>query len=247
VAYDLATGDEKWKWSESGTAYASPVAVELGDSKAVIAETSNSIVGLGVADGKELWSIDYPVEGRGYNASTPMLQGQKLIFSGSNRGTKAVELKKQGDSVTAEPLWSNEDGSVQFNTPVLKDGMIYGLTNRDVLFCINADSGETEWTAPYSEAVADAGDQQPAEQPQGRGRGRGGRGGGGYGSIVDAGSVLIALTPTADMVILQPSDEKLQSIASYKVSDSQTHAYPVASGNRIYIKDEDSIACWTVE
>jgi outer membrane protein assembly factor BamB len=176
-----------------------------------------------------------------------MLQGQKLIFSGSNRGTKAVELKKDGDSVTAEPLWTNEDASVQFNTPVIKDGMIFGLTNRDVLFCINADSGETEWTAPYSEALADAGDPQPAEQPQGRGRGRGGRGGGGYGSIVDVGSVLIALTPTADMVILKPSAEALQPVASYKVSDSQTHAYPVASGNRIFIKDEDSLACYTVE
>jgi hypothetical protein len=64
---------------------------------------------------------------------------------------------------------------------------------------------------------------------------------------VDAGSVLLALTPSAQLIIFEPSDKELKQLASYKVAAGQTHAYPVASGNRIFIKDKDSVTLWTVD
>jgi outer membrane protein assembly factor BamB len=64
---------------------------------------------------------------------------------------------------------------------------------------------------------------------------------------VDAGSVLLALTPAAQLVVFEPSDKEFKQVASYKVSDTQTHAYPVASGNRIFIKDKQTLTLWTVE
>jgi hypothetical protein len=73
------------------------------------------------------------------------------------------------------------------------------------------------------------------------------RGGAGYGSIVDVGSVLLALTPSAQLIVFEPSDKEFKQLASYKVSDNQTHAHPVVSGNRIFIKDRDSVTLWTVE
>ena len=72
-------------------------------------------------------------------------------------------------------------------------------------------------------------------------------GGGGFGSIVDAGSVLMVLTPSAQLIVFEPSDKEFKQLASYKISENQTHAYPVASGNRIIIKDKDSVALWTVD
>jgi hypothetical protein len=72
-------------------------------------------------------------------------------------------------------------------------------------------------------------------------------GGGGYGSVVDAGPVLIALTPSAELVVFEPSDKELKKVASYKVASGGTYAYPVVSGNRIFIKDNDSLTLWTVD
>src|SRR5437870_1518110 len=80
------------------------------------------------------------------------------------------------------------------------------------------------------------------------GRGmRGGRGGAGYGSIVDADSVLLALTPSSELIVFQPSDKEFKQLAKYKVASTPTYAYPVLSGNRIFIKDSDSVILWTVE
>jgi outer membrane protein assembly factor BamB len=76
---------------------------------------------------------------------------------------------------------------------------------------------------------------------------RGGGGRGGYGSIVDAGSALIALTPSAQLVVFEPSSKEFKQIAKYKVAEGDTYAYPVLSGNRIFIKDKDSLILWTVE
>jgi hypothetical protein len=78
------------------------------------------------------------------------------------------------------------------------------------------------------------------------GRGGGGRGGG-YGSIVNAGSVLLALTPSSQLIVIEPSAKEFKQLASYKVAESPTHAYPVISGNRIFIIDIVSLILWTVD
>jgi hypothetical protein len=87
---------------------------------------------------------------------------------------------------------------------------------------------------------------------EGRGRGRRGRGGGGgqagYGSVVDAGSVLVALGPAADLVVFKPNDAEFSQVARYKISEQGgAYSHPILSGNRIYTKDVDSVTLWTVE
>src|SRR5262249_40019175 len=113
VAYDLATGSEKWKWSGESPGYASVALMTVSDRKLIIAETERRIVALTAADGKLVWETPYAVQGRGYNASTPIVDGQTLIYTGSNRGTRAVKIDKEGDKFVAKELWSNPDKSVQ--------------------------------------------------------------------------------------------------------------------------------------
>ena len=74
-----------------------------------------------------------------------------------------------------------------------------------------------------------------------------GRPGSGYGSIVDAGSVLLALTPNGQLMAFAPSDKEFKQIAKYKVAQGQTYAYPIPSGDKIFIKDADSVTRWSVE
>jgi outer membrane protein assembly factor BamB len=222
VAYDLKTGDEKWKWTGDGSAYASPVLLTVDGTKVIVAETANNIVGVAVADGKLLWKTSYTVSGRGYNASTPMVDGQTVIFSGSNRGTRAVKVEKKGAEVSATDDWKYSENGVQFSTPVIKDGYVYGLSANDTLFCISAKDGKKVWTTSMT-------------------------GKRGYGSIVDAGPVLMALTPSAQLTVFEPSDKEFKKVMSYKVSDKETYAYPVVSGNRIFVKDADSLTLYTIE
>ncbi|HEX2973212.1 MAG TPA: PQQ-binding-like beta-propeller repeat protein, partial [Tepidisphaeraceae bacterium] len=88
-AFDLATGGVKWQWNGDGPAYGSPVLATIDGSKQLIAQTEKNIVGLALADGKLLWQVASPVQGRAQKAVTPIVDGQTVIFTGQGRGTKA--------------------------------------------------------------------------------------------------------------------------------------------------------------
>jgi len=219
VAYNLATGDEKWKWTDDGSAYSSPALLTVDGVRMITTLTAKKVVGIGVADGKLRWELPFVVQGRAYNAATPIVEGDTVIYAGAGRGTKAVKIEKTGDGFAAKELWSNPDNAVQFNTPVLKKGLLYGISQNGDLFCIEAKEGKTLWKAPL--------------------------GGRGFGSVVDSGSALLALTPQGDLVVFEPGDKEYKNLATYKVG-ADTYAYPVPCSRGLFVKDKDSLALWTV-
>jgi outer membrane protein assembly factor BamB len=223
VAYDLASGEQKWKWTGDGTAYASPVLLTVDGLEAVVAECAKNVVAVNAADGKLLWETPFAVRGRGgYNAATPDVEGQTVIYSGSGRGTRAVKVEKSDAGLTAKELWNNSENAVQFNTPVVARGLVFGISDRDNLFCIDARTGKTAWTTPL-------------------------RGRRGYGSVVDAGAVLFALTPGSDLIVFRPDAKEFKEVARYKVTDNAVYAYPVIAGNRIFVKDGSAVTLWSLE
>ena len=112
-----------------------------------------------------------------------------------------------------------------------------------MFFCINVGDGKTAWSAPLSAASAEPERQRPADGGQRR---RGGGGGGGYGSIVDAGSVFLALTPASELVVFDANPKVYTELARIKVAETPVYAYPIASGNRLFVKDQQSVILYTV-
>jgi len=299
VAFDLNTGDSKWKWDGDAPAYSSPVVATIDGVPQVIEMGESSMVGLSLADGKLLWKTELGGGGpgrrgpggpgggsggpgagpggpggppgggpgapggrggrgggrgmgmgRSYNATTPVVEGQTIILAGSTM--RAFKIEKDGDAYAAKEVWTNPDINTIFASPVLKDGMIYGLSGANSLYCLDAKTGKTVWTGEIqgSGGGGAGGGGAGGGGPPGGGR-RGGRGmgmgRGGFGTIVDAGSVLLALTPTSDLIVFKPGEKEFSQVAKVKVAQTPTFAYPVATGNRIFIKDEDSVAMFTIE
>jgi outer membrane protein assembly factor BamB len=224
AAYDLQSGAEKWRWNGAGPGYASPVVMTVEGTKMVVALTDRSVVGIGLADGKVVWQTAFAAMGMAYNAATPIVDGDTLIYAGQGRGTHAMKVAKQGDTFSTTEVWSAPDTSPQFNTAVLKDGFLYGLTQQNAFYCINAKTGAVAWSNMANRGTPS-----------------------GYGSVVDAGSVLLALTPGSQLYVVQPTDKAYTQVASIKVADTPTYAYPVISGNRVFIRDQNSLALLTLE
>jgi outer membrane protein assembly factor BamB len=223
IAFDLASGDEKWRWGDEGPDYGSPALMTVAGVKQVVTPTEKSIVGIAVADGKLLWQRPFPIQGMAYNAATPIIDGQTVIYTGKGRGAKAVKIEKQGDKFTANELWTNPDLAPQFTSPVLKDGMLFGLSDKGNLYCIDAKTGKTAWTDTTSRDRS------------------------GFTSIVDGGSCLLALPSSSEMIVFKPDGKQYQEVAKVKVSDTPIYAHPVLAGNRIFVKDQESVAMLTVQ
>ena len=136
------------------------------------------------------------------------------------RGTHAIKVEKKGDAFAALETWKSDVG-VQFNTRVLKDGRVYGLSDKGKLFCLSAkDGGKTVWED-------DGGHQD-------------------YAAILDAGSVLMALPNNGELIVYKPGD-KLDQVAKLKVGGGGTYGAPVVFGKTILAKDSDSLTMWSLE
>lgn len=242
IAYDLNSGNEKWRWAGGAPSYASLISARVQGVKMVVAEMEKTMVGLAVKDGAVLWEV--PWSARGANGVTPTVLGDVMVFGGPGKPTSAVKLTKDGEKFTAQELWNNPDAMMQFASPILKDGLVFGLAQNNNLICLGKD-GKTAWSVPVNAPApspeANAGGNAPA------GRRGGGGGGGGYGQIVDAGSVVLALTPASELIAFKPDEKSYQEIARIKVAGSPTYSYPVVSGKRIYIRDKQDLAMFMVD
>lgn len=221
IAYDLNTGEQKWRWNGDGPAYSSPVVATISGVKQVIALTERNLIGLAFQDGKLLWQTPATPVGRSCNAPTPIVNGDTVIFTGQGRGMFAVKVQKEGDSFKVSELWSNPEVGCEFNTPVLKNGYLYGFSARGNLFCIDAATGKTMWM-----------DQTKFDR---------------FGSILDGGSVLLGLPPNGELIVFKPNEKQFELVEKVKLAEAQTYAHPVISGKRVFVKDRDSVIFYALK
>ncbi len=227
VAYDLATGAEKWKWTGAdGPSYGSPALMDVAGTKQIVTLTgANFIVSVGTVDGKELWKMPFKAS---YNSGTPIVDGDTVICSGPNAGTVAFKVEKVGEAFKAKELWKQTKSPAGiYNTPVLKDGLLFGFSSSSArtaptnLYCMDAKTGDVLWTDAARRGAC--------------------------GTVLDAGPVLLGLSDDTNLIAFKPSKTAFSELAKIKVASSPVWAYPIVSGNRLFVKDRDSLTLWTFE
>jgi outer membrane protein assembly factor BamB len=221
IALNLSTGDGKWKWTGDGPAYASPSLMTIDGKKHVIVQTEKNLISINLSNGKLEWEVPTPVQQRFYNCSSPYVNGQIIYYTGQGTGTKAIQVIREGEKYVTRELWNNPDVGAKWNTPVLKDGFLFGFTDQKRIYCLDASTGKTAW---IDNAVN-----------------------GDFATIIDCGTVLIGLPSTANLLVFKPDNKHYTEITRYKVSDTPIYAFPVVAGNLIYVKDAESLILYKLE
>ena len=217
IAFGLATGEPKWKWAGDAPAKSSPIVMTVQGTKQLVTLTAKSVVGLDCSNGKLLWQI--PFEATQGNNTTPVIDGQNVIYTGQGKGMFAVKIEAPDGGFAATPLWTNVPAGARFTTPVFKNGLLFGYNGN--FFCANAQTGATLWTDETNRGNSAA--------------------------LLDAGSVIVALTVNSELVAFKPSAKEYAELARIKVASSETWAHPILAGNRIFIRDRETVALWKLE
>jgi outer membrane protein assembly factor BamB len=97
--------------------------------------------------------------------------------------------------------------------------MLYGYNNG--FFCASAQTGATLWTD-------DARRGQSA-------------------AMIEAGSVILALTLNGELAVFKPSATAYTELARLKLASTETWAHPVVAGKQIFIRDAEMVSLWTME
>ncbi len=222
TAFDAATGTTKWTWTGDGPAYASPILVELGGVRQVITQTQKNIVSVAAANGELLWKLPFTTSYE-QNSVTPIQHGQNIIFSGLANGVFAVKISRGANGWMAEELWRNRGVSMYMNSPVIDGEYLYGFShiNKGQFFCLDLRTGSTVWTTKGREAENAA--------------------------LVSAGSVLLALTDGAELIVIRRSEKGFTAVRRYTVADGATWAHPLLLDHAILIKDVKTLARWDID
>jgi outer membrane protein assembly factor BamB len=156
AAFDKATGREVWRaGKEWGPSYASPVpAVVHGKRRVFVfaggesSPPAGGLMSIDPATGKVDFS--FPWRSRTFesvNASCPVVFDNKVFISASYRtGGALVEVRPD---FTHRVVWTTQEFALHFNTPIYKDGYLYGFDGRNEpdasLACVEAATGKVMW------------------------------------------------------------------------------------------------------
>ena len=219
TAFDARTGKIAWTVGKGGF-FASPILAELADTRQLVTVTTDSVIGVSFPDGDPLWS--HPWNG-GAGGPTPVLHGDMVIVSGHNLGTAAFNVIQAEGGWTTETAWETSEVSMYISNPVVIDGTLFGLSHRarGQYFALDARTGDVHWLGPPRAAQNTA--------------------------VVKAGALLFLLNDDAELIVGGSSGPEFDEQGRYSVADSATWAQPAISGTRLFVKDVDSLALWTVE
>jgi outer membrane protein assembly factor BamB len=217
LALDPATGATVWEWKGAGPGYASPVLATVAGVAQIITLTNSTIVGLDAAKGAQLWSAPFTDEWH-ENIVTPIWTGTHLIVSGTRQGTQAYTLTRSGAAWTATRVWQAWASSMYMSTPVVADGVIYGLSDkrRGHFVALDVATGAVRWTTEGRE--------------------------GEHASVLLAPKHVIFLTNANRLIVARRGAAAIDIEKTYTVGQAETWSVPVLLGRDLVVRDATGVS-----
>jgi outer membrane protein assembly factor BamB len=218
-AFDAASGAPRWSWDGDGPGYATPIVRVLAGERQVITQTQNNLIGLSAAEGKLLWKVPFRTE-YDQNAVTPLVLRDLVIYSGYDKPAVALRIEKGPSGYDAREAWRNGDVAFYMSSPVLNGERLFGFSHRQKgqLVCLEAATGKAVWKGPGR-----LGDNA---------------------ALLSWGPFVLALTDSAEVVVLRAADDNFTPVSRFKAASSPTWASPAVADGRLYVKDRGSVACF---
>jgi outer membrane protein assembly factor BamB len=159
VALDKKTGKQVWRYDRPRElydgieplyllkSYHTPVIVQIDGQPQLINNGAMLVTGHEPRAGRELWRVRY----RDDNPISRIISGHGLLFinAGGNPGGShllAVRQGGSGDVTESHVVWSMTKDAPHESSPVLVGDLLYLMSDKGVLQCKEATTGETIWS-----------------------------------------------------------------------------------------------------
>jgi outer membrane protein assembly factor BamB len=227
VAYDLESGELRWAAGNRQASYASPIVTTLAGERQIVMVNDKFITAHRVEDGTVLWEYPWPSESDSTATTTqPIpLDGDRLFLSkGYGVGASLVEVSKSDDGkFEVKPLWDPPIKRVmktKFANVVMRDGYVYGLDDA-LLSCVEVATGRVKWKKRRSPAF-------------------------GHGQIMLVGDVIVVLSESGEVALVEATPEKYRERAQIQALDSANTTWntPSFAAPNLLVRNSREIACY---
>ena len=224
VALDKKTGRTVWANKDIGdrAAYSSPIIAEAGGVRQFITLARNTVFGVEVQTGRQLWS--HPHESFcDQNVTSPICQdGYVFVSSGHKAGARVVQLSP--DSRQVRQVWFGTTLDNCHGGVVLLDGHLYGsgcrLYNKG-LVCVEFATGKVRYRA---EAIGKV-------------------------SLTWADGLLYCFDNDGEMLLVKADSRAATVVSRFKIpktDNEHTLTHPVVCGGRLYLRHLDDLLAYDI-
>jgi outer membrane protein assembly factor BamB len=217
VALDKATGATAMQGGGNTVAgYATPVVATIKGVKQYITFAAKAVMGVSASDGRALWNVPWETS-YDVNAPTPIVIGDSvLITSGYGHGCALLDVSSGG----ARVRWQARDLASRFNTPVLWQGMIYGIGEPGNMVCLDPMTGNVKWKQSGFE----------------------------WGGLVLVDGVLIALDGrTGACVMVKAAPDAYTELGRFTPLGGQSWTAPIVAQGRLIVRNKQALACFDLK
>jgi outer membrane protein assembly factor BamB len=222
VALDKMSGKTVWVTKELSdeAGYASPIAADVQGVRTIMTLTGEAAVGVRASDGKLMWRYQR-VANRTANVATPVFFDNKAFFTSAyGTGAALLALSAQNGEVKADEVYFTRDLQNHHGGVVLVNGYVYGFSN-SILTCLEYSTGRTMWR---DRSV-------------------------GKGSLTYADGRLYLLGEDNIVGLAEAVSSGYVERGRFKIPDQgePSWAHPVVAGGRLYIRNQGTLAAYSVK
>ena len=218
VAYDIASGDLRWKGPSYGASYSSPHLVTLDGVEQVVLLGGPGAISVAPEDGKVLWIHKWE--------PGPMVQpamtedGDILVNNVTATGgvaTRRLHVTRGADGWNVEERWTSTGLKPNFNDFVVHKGHAYGFDN-NILAAINLETGQRVW--------------------------KGGRYGNGQLVLLQDQDMLLVTSEDGELALVSATPDKYTEIAKMRIFESKTWNHPVIVRDLLLVRNGEEMAAF---
>jgi hypothetical protein len=221
VALDKMTGKTIWASQEldDEAGYSSPIVADVHGVRTYMTLTSGAGVGVRASDGKLMWRYTGAAN-RTANITTPIYADNKVFFSSAyGTGGALVGLRAGSGEIRAQEIYFTRDLQNHHGGIVLVDGYLYGYNN-SVLTCLEWATGKMMW--------------------RDRSVGKGAV------SFADGHLYILSENNVVGLVEATPGGYREKGRFTIRDQGRPSWSHPVIAGGRLYIRNQGTLAAYTI-
>ena len=214
VAYDAATGKQRWLGPAGAGSYSSPQLVTIDGVAQILLISGTGAMSVAVSDGKQLWQHEWPSNSIVQPALTA--DGDVLITSQDN-GTRRIAINHNANGWTTSERWTSNGLKPYFNDFVVHKGYAYGFDGR-ILACIDLQNGERKW--------------------------KGGRYGNGQLVLLPDQDLLLVVSEEGELVLVGATPDQFTERAKVTAIQGKTWNHPAVAGDILLVRNGEEMAAF---
>lgn len=220
VCFEKKTGKVIWKSQNDMAAYAAPIAEKVDGVKQLIDFVADGVMGLDLNDGKLLWRVSLKTSSARH-VTTPVVDGNFVSVSSHEVGLVAVKVSHEGGNWLATRAWVSKPEAINFSSPVLVDGFLYGLGPEKNFECVEFKTGKQMWSQT---GYINTG------------------GGTAHAAFIVMGKNILTLTDGGQLVLFAADPHAFKEIGRAQVC-GKTWCNPAYANGKLFLRDTKDLIC----